>query len=149
MPDDAKIKQIKAQKGVSDNRPLFADECVSEAQIKRLENYGAYIKKMPALIKQNGLSQTLAFYFSKSKTKKDSSPSKEYPLILNQIREYLIFRDILENSVTDHRKLMQDIIKMEPFTYHRATLEVLTLATWLGRLSEGVFGGDNDLLSDQ
>jgi len=137
MPDI--MDSLSDVKGIEGNRAAFAYECVAEVK-KNPKNYSSYVKKMPAQIKSNGLGQTLGFMFSKKKT--GSKPDNEYDHLLRQLRQYLIFCELLPREINNSEKFLESIVKMEAFDYRYATTEVLSLLNWLRRFAEGLLGGD-------
>ena len=131
MPDI--MDRLSGVKGIEGNRAAFAYECVAEVKTDP-GNYSSYVKKMPAYIKTNGLGQTLGFMFSKK--------GKEYDHLLRQLRQYLIFCELLPREINNPEKFLESIVKMEAFDYRYATTEVLSLLNWLRRFAEGILGGD-------
>ncbi len=94
--------------------------------------YKSYVKKTPALVKTNGLGQTLAFMYSKS------DPEKHLPweLLLLHIRQYLLFRHLVAGC-PDSDSFLEKIVGLDADSYYRVTDEVLAFVSWLGRFSEG------------
>jgi CRISPR-associated protein Cmr5 len=61
-----------SNKGIEDGRAKFAYNCVQEAiaqkEIKQ-DDYKSHVKRIPMMIKTNGMGNTLAFIMSKGKAK--------------------------------------------------------------------------------
>lgn len=89
----------------------------------------SYIKKMPMLIKTNGLGQTLAFYFSKSK-------SSEYNQILEILVSYLSENGFL--SASNSKTLMQNVVELDANKYRLITNETILYLNWLRRFADGL-----------
>jgi len=141
MLDQKVITEIRNTPGIEVKRPRFAHACVNEVASKEEKyqsEYRSYVKKTPALIKTNGLGQTLAFMYSKSDPKKQNS----WELLLSHIRQYLLFRGLMANC-PDSNTFLEAIIGLNAHSYYRITDEVLTFVSWLGRFSEGRLKKEN------
>lgn len=89
----------------------------------------SYIKKMPMLIKTNGLGQTLAFYFSKGK--KD-----QHNKILDILADYFSKNKLL--TVRDAKSLMGEVVKINANEYRLITNETIAYLNWLRRFADGL-----------
>jgi len=119
---------INSIKGIDSKRANFAFKCVKEVESKH-KNYDSYIKKMPMLIKTNGLGQTLAFYYSKSEP--------AYNLILEQIRDYFKLRGI-KSGLNSNEGLLNFITAQNSSDYRNITQEIMMLLNWWRRFVDGV-----------
>lgn len=137
MPDIDYYTTGDGRKGIEQGRAAFAfacvEDCISE-QDSDDKNYNSYVKKIPAMIKNHGLGQTLGFMFSKKKP--------EYDLLLKHFGQYLVARRIFQEEDIDSVKLVQAIVKLDAFEYRHVTKEILSLVNWLKRFAEGRLGGD-------
>ena len=137
MPDIDYYTTGDGRKGIEGGRAAFAfacvDECISEQGIAE-KNYGSHVKKIPAMIKNHGLGQTLGFMFSKKKP--------EYDLLLRQFGQYLMARKLLQGEDIDSVQLVRAVVNLEAFEYRYVTREILSLVNWLKRFAEGRLGGD-------
>ena len=122
MPD------INSIKGIDSKRANFAFKCVKEAEARQIK-YKSYIKKMPMLIKTNGLGQTLAFCFSKNEN--------GYNLILEQIRVYLELRGI-KSGLNSNEGLLSFITTQNSSDYRNITQEIMMMLNWWRRFVDGV-----------
>ncbi len=95
-------------------------------------DYKSYVKKIPMMIKNNGLSNTFAFVLSKSKD------GNAYTLIDEQMREW--FKD----KITTETSFVQYLIKLDSVEYRRMTVEVFAFFTWLKRFADGLIETDED-----
>jgi CRISPR-associated protein Cmr5 len=98
---------------------------------KDLDRYASYAKKLPMMIKTNGLGAALAFAFSK----KEAAWKTLYDDVENWLRKdpkRLI-------SIEDYRgSLLKTLVNVEDSrTYRALTTEVLAYLSWLRRFSEG------------
>lgn len=127
------------------NTVLSKDKNTRSSLEKRLveyyEKYGkeykAYAKKIPMLIKTNGLGATYAFM--KSKGKQDGTP---YHLLYDQTRKWLEVSQC--PFIVLSSDLVEDMITMESNDYRAVTNEVISFFTWLRRFAEGLIEGDDE-----
>ena len=85
------------------------------------DDYGKLAKGAPALIMNNGLMQTLAFYQDKGKS---------HHLALNQ---HII--DWLAAYFASHDNMMEFLLKADSQKYRKATEETLALLRWVRQLA--------------
>ncbi|OWY22616.1 type III-B CRISPR module-associated protein Cmr5 [Sphingobacteriales bacterium UPWRP_1] len=93
------------------------------------EKYKSYVKKLPAMIQNNGLGVTFAFILSKKAA--SNKPKNAYDLIYQQISEYLQ-DDIGSTDLAKH------IIAQNSQEYRALTKKVLSLLSWLKRFADGL-----------
>ncbi len=122
-------------KGLEQGRAEFAFECAKKgSELDKKSDYRSYVKKIPMLIKTNGLGSTFAFMFSKGGT---------YELIGEQVLEWLKNDDkeILPDAknIKSFKDLSVKIISFDdPPQYRALTIEVLAFFKWLRRFAEGL-----------
>lgn len=156
-------------KSLEQERATFAYKCAEQAlkaQEQAVElsigdksahfkstNYGSYTKKIPMMIKTNGLGATLAFVLSK-RSKEDKKPKPNptqegeakkhvhnaYDLLYQQLTQWLtqdckVTTFLFENKSLD---LSKAVIEMNSQSYRAVTLETLTFLTWLRRFADGL-----------
>lgn len=125
-------------KGIEQGRAKFAYEC---AKIEKKKEYKSYVKKIPMMIKTNGLGATFAFMLSK----KAKAEGPIYTKIGNNILEWLR-RDtknlIKMNNIDDFEKLTSKIVELNSPEYRALTIEVLAFFNWLRRFADGLIEGD-------
>lgn len=93
----------------------------------------SYIKKMPMLIKTNGIGQTFAFYLSKGS--KDT-----HRAVLNCFVSYFADTKILETANAED--LIKSVISLDQNQYRMMTKETMNYLNWLRRFAEGLLKGD-------
>jgi len=121
-----------SSKGIEGGRAAFAYECASEAKDKSFcKEYKSHVKRIPMLIKTNGLGQTFAFVNSKG--------DEAHKLIYNQTSEWLSKNGFI-NSNDD---MIEQIINKASFDYRQLTIEVISLFVWLRRFADGLIEGDS------
>lgn len=140
MPDKEKRAEIRsARGGIEVKRPLFAFSCIDEVvktnSNENGDNYKSYVQKLPSYIQTNGLGQTLGFMYSKS----ESSSTKMYGVLLDQIRDYMLFRELIPDMEYSRENFVRAVVCFDSFEYYQAVEEVLLLIKWLRRLAEGKF----------
>ena len=115
-------------------RAEYAYKCADEGK-QYGSDYKSYAKKVPMLIKTNGVGATMAFVFSKSKGKENDA----WGLIYKQTKKWLEDRKLIETNTKDLSKLLCGIPSPQ---YRAITNEVLALFTWLRRFAEGLIEKD-------
>lgn len=139
--DNSKIK------GIEQGRAKFAYECAVEGSKQNKDKkvdgaYKSYVKKIPMLIKTNGLGAAFAFIKSKMKNDKDK---KEFAYHLVYMQTAIWFkehRSYLLPELTNENNLVDEIIKLNSNQYRAVTNEVLALFNWLRRFAEGLIEAD-------
>jgi len=109
---------------LENNRAKFAFEMVREVSEKK-DEYKSWSKKIPVLIKSNGLGQTLAFMKARNKP--------ETNLMLKQIQNWLFFKD----EISEKDDLIKKITEIDSTIYRRWSREVIALFNWVRRFAEG------------
>lgn len=120
---------------IENGRAAFAFDSVEKDMAKLSDNkeeYRSYIKRMPMMIKVNGLGQTLAFYYSKGGT---------HRIIYNNLAKWIneYYADELGLSKEDKKKEFVDmIVHMDSDRYRMATAEILNVLNWMRRFVDGM-----------
>ncbi|WP_161848545.1 type III-B CRISPR module-associated protein Cmr5 [Athalassotoga saccharophila] len=125
---------------LEDGRASKAYDFVFEAkQILKPDEqkkYKSYVKKIPMLIKVNGLGPTMAFINSKiGESKREESA---YNKIYVQIEQWLIYKKLINEN------LISEIIRKNSYEYRIITNEVIALLTWMKRFVESMIEGDEN-----
>jgi len=138
------MDQIKksTMKGIEQGRAEYAFTCAKEAkEVSKLgKEYKSYVKKLPMLIKTNGLGAAFAFMYSK----RNKEEGKYWNVIGKNIYDWLK-KDGRVNfliEVDDFNALVIKTTKINSTEYRRLTVEVLAFLTWLRRFAEGLFDGE-------
>lgn len=147
-------------KKLEQGRAAFAYECANKQAVKQANNqtdkktfaedYKQLVKKVPMLIKTNGLGATFAFLQSKSKNMGDNEHTQilvDVAAWLKQdIKKDLIYKKSEKEQGNDFDKKDKDLAKlmvertmgMESPEYRAITIEVLAFLNWLKRFSDGL-----------
>ncbi len=126
-----------------DKRAAFAYECAKEVKEKNIEpkEYKAYCKKLPMMIKTNGLGATLAFV--RGKANGSGKGSKAYKKIEEQFLDWLAEKSHLSDVIgTKSGNLDGRVIALESAEYRAVTIELLALLNWMRRFAEGLIEGE-------
>lgn len=128
--------------GIENGRASFAFSCAREGSELKAVNkeYKAYVRKIPALIRTNGLGATMAFLAAK----KDQDPSKKgyaYLKVYQQIGDWLARKGLIH---ADQGPLEKQVIEMDSLAYRVTTAEVLALFRWLTRFAEALIEGETN-----
>lgn len=126
-------KAMTLQQALESGRAKFAYDCAKEAaddkKVKDSE-YKSYVKKIPMLIKTNGLGSTFAFVNAKG--------GAAYNLIYEQTKDWLIADNKGLIDLSNNSDLVQKIISLDSASYRAVTVEVLAFFTWLRRFADGL-----------
>ena len=119
---------------LENGRALFAYECAEKgSKCPKPKEYKSYVKKIPMMIKTNGLGATYAFIKSKGGT---------YKIIYEQTSEWLKKDEKKLLDLSDNKELVKAIIDCESDKYRAVTVEVLAFFNWLRRFAEGLIEGN-------
>ena len=132
-------------KGIEQGRAKFAYDKVAEAKEelgkKNASYYKQYAKKIPTMIKTNGLGATMAFVRSKGFGKK-SDKAKAYELLESHIAAWLLEDDKNLIEIPEGSFLAAGIVKLKSPQYRALTIEVLAFMNWVKRFADGMIEGE-------
>jgi CRISPR-associated protein Cmr5 len=111
-------------------RASFAWGCAKEGCDVAGGEYRNLAKAAPALIMNNGLMQTLAFYESKGKA--------HHKTLGAQLRRWLMQREGGKAMDPGFQPFMQALLGASPAAYRRATDEALLLLRWVRQFAAAV-----------
>ncbi|RKX56013.1 MAG: type III-B CRISPR module-associated protein Cmr5 [Thermotoga sp.] len=140
------MNNTTTMKGIEQGRAKFAYKCAkkgSEIEKKEYKSYVSYVKKIPMLIKTNGLGVTFAFIKSKSSNDK-SKAGYAYHLLYNQTKEWLKKDDKNLIHMNESDDLVEKMISLNSQEYRAVTIEVLAFFNWLRRFAEGLIEGEEE-----
>lgn len=116
-------------------RADFAYKCAEKGNaLEKRKEYKSNVKKLPMLIKTNGLGAALAFFFSKGKDNEKSPHS----LISSQIHEWLKVNN--KDLFLKDSDLLKVIVGLGSTNYRLVTNEVMSFLNWLKRFADGMIG---------
>lgn len=115
---------IKVQpQTLEQRRARYAWDCSVEGVARSGEEYRNLAKAAPALIMNNGLMQTLAFYKDKNKP-----PHQD---LSRHLRVWIAKRPTKPESSPDFEQVMSILLKTDPAQYRQATDEALLILRWI------------------
>jgi CRISPR-associated protein Cmr5 len=134
----------KLLKTLEQKRAAKAWAQVNKVDEKLGENYRSTVRKAPAMIKTNGLGQTLAFLLAKEeKSAQNLAPKKAEGFLYKHLEEWLLSEEasIAWTSKNQNQTLIERVIQEDSMVYRQATQEALAYLGWLKRFAEARFGG--------
>lgn len=118
-------------KGIEQGRAKYAFEAVNGISRNGSEDlkkkYKSVAKKLPVLIKTNGLGQTLAFIKERN---------QGYDKLYDQIGNWLQTEDA--KKLVPQGELVERIIRLQSPVYRQVTVETLALLNWIRRFVDGL-----------
>ena len=149
------MPNVSTLRGIEQGRANYAFESAKigaglNKPKKVNEAYKAYAKKIPMLVKSNGLGATFAFIFSKKKNETDKK-DYAYWTIYEQTDKWLRvekasmfpFIPKKDNDGKDI-ELADALILLDSTQYRAITNEVISFFTWLRRFAEGLIDGEDE-----
>lgn len=118
-------------KGIEQGRAKYAFEAVNGISRNGSEDlkkkYKSAAKKLPVLIKTNGLGQTLAFIKERN---------QGYDKLYDQIGNWLQTEDA--KKLVPQGELVERVIRLQSPVYRQVTVETLALLNWIRRFVDGL-----------
>lgn len=136
------MSQVTKKSGLEQGRAAFAYAYASEGnKLDKNKEYKSYVKKMPMLIKTNGLGAAVAFAFAKGS--KNGIPDKKNPwgLLYTQMEEWLT-EDDKRLLQFDTHQLAKKLTEINSTEYRMVTIEILALLNWLKRFADALIDGE-------
>ncbi len=124
-------------------RAAFAYKCAEGgAKFNKNKEYKSYVKKMPMLIKTNGLGAAIAFALAKGS--KDGKPdaNNAWGLLYTQIEDWLKQDSKELSQKLKEKSLAEVLIQTDSSVYRAVTVEVLALLAWTKRFAEALIDGE-------
>jgi len=133
-------------KGIEQGRATYAYACVEAAKTNlspdNQKKYKSYAKKLPMMIKANGLGAAIAFALSKSDAARgDTDP---WNLLYKQINTWMRNHKAFLLGEQAPQDLAAAVISRDSIQYRALTVEIIALLTWLRRFAEGLIEGEAD-----
>lgn len=135
---DKQAKRLEISQFISNKTIgiIIEGKKLKEAVEKFGKEYKSYAKKLPMMIKSNGLGASLAFAFSKGKD------GNAWELLYNDIQLWLREHRAFLLNGNLNAELVHAVIQMDSAEYRAVTIEVLAFLTWLRRFAEGLIEGE-------
>ncbi len=127
--------------GLEQGRAAYAYTCAEDgAKLDKKKEYKSYVKKMPMLIKVNGLGAAIAFAFAKGSKNGIAQKSDPWGLLYTQLEDWLRQKGTLN---MEQSPLAKVLTSSESATYRAATVEVLALLNWMKRFADALIEGES------
>lgn len=104
-------------------RAQFAWDCAKEGTAVAGDEYRNLAKAAPALIMNNGLMQTLAFYQDKGKP--------QHMALAGHLRRWIMKRAGGNGQDPGFQPMMDVLLRAQPDQYRHATDEALLILRWI------------------
>lgn len=115
-----------------EQRCAEADWRFAQEGVARSEQYKDLAKAAPALIMNNGLMQTLAFYADKDKP--------HHRALASHLRRWIMVRDGKPDRDPGFQVFMDGLVNANSSTYRQATEEALLLLRWIRQFAAALGG---------
>jgi CRISPR-associated protein Cmr5 len=133
MSEETMGKQMNLIKKVEHGRAKFAYlrvKNVAEDENKSWRSdYKSYLKKLPMLIKTNGIAATFSFILTKD--------SSAYSQIYEDCSEW-IKNDPKEIFNFNSNSLLEYVLNLDSAKYRAFTTEILSFINWMRRFADGM-----------
>ena len=129
--------------GLEQGRAAYAWRCVEAGnQLTKSKEYKSYVKKMPMLIKTNGLGAAVAFALAKG-SGKDGKADIKHPwgLIYHQMEVWLKEAPCKPEEL-GQKTLAYALTEVESASYRAVTVESLALLAWMKRFVDALIEGE-------
>ncbi len=113
---------------------------VEGSKLSKNKEYKSYVKKMPMLIKTNGLGAAVAFAFAKGSKNGIAQTNEPWGLIYNQLEKWLTSK----GEKIQNNQLAQYLTKTSSASYRSMTIEVLALLNWMKRFADALIEGESE-----
>ena len=118
-------------RGIEQGRATYAFNKVSDIRndlpLEKQKKYKSNAKKLPVLIKTNGLGQALAFI-----EKRDG-----YSELFDQIEEWLQKKQLITTN-----QMVEEVIGFDSDKYRQVTTETIALLLWMRRFVDSMIEGE-------
>lgn len=130
-------------KGIEQGRAAKAYEFAEQGAIMdKKKDYKSYVKKMPMLIKTNGLGASLSFAFAKGSKNGIPQPDKAWGKLYIQLEQWLK-TDSKKLIEFEDNRLTQKLMSTDSATYRAVTVEILALLNWQRRFVDALIEGES------
>ena len=125
-------------------RAKFAFECATNGINNEDDGrYSSHVKKIPMLIKTNGLGPAFAFIFSKGKVDSNKDGDKAYNLIYVQTKEWIEKNPVITYDKEAEDSFMEYIVSLPSDKYKNLTVEIIAFLNWVRRFADGMEDDEN------
>ena len=127
--------------GLEQGRAAHAYRAAEEgSKIDKKKEYKSYVKKMPMLVKVNGLGAAMAFAFAKGSKNGSAQKKDPWGLLYLQLEDWVREKGIL--GTFEQNQFAQKLTDSSSDKYRSTTVEVLALLNWMKRFADALIEGD-------
>lgn len=138
------MSKLSNRTKLEQGRAAFAYQCAENGKgLTKSKEYKSYVKKMPMLIKTNGLGAAVAFAFAKGSKGGQPDRNSAWGLLYSQIEDWLN-EDQKQLIKFDPNRLAYQLTEEDSAAYRAVTIEVIALLSWVKRFAEALIEGDAD-----
>lgn len=123
-------QRLETEKKRAEKAYEFANNGIKEHG----EKYDTIVGKLPMQIKTNGICETVAFHFSKSK--KENGKDNAHKFVCEQLWQWLKLQKYISNDNSETFAL--ELVKLSPAMSRAVTNETLIFLNWLRRFTVGI-----------
>jgi CRISPR-associated protein Cmr5 len=123
-------RRLETERNRADKAYQFAKEGIE----KHRDEYITLVRKLAMQILNNGLGETIAFHFSKSKNKYGEQTANGY--VCDQLRQWLLGKHSVDS--TDIAAFVHRIVSLPVADFRAATNETIAFLNWLRRFTDGL-----------
>lgn len=127
--------------GLEQGRAAYAYQCAeSGSKLDKKKEYKSYVKKMPMLIKTNGLGAAVAFAFAKGSKNGSAQKNDPWGLLYTQLEDWVREKRTLE---MEQKTLAEALTASNSTDYRAVTVELLALLNWIKRFADALIEGES------
>ena len=112
-------------------RTVFALAAIEKAKEKKGEDYGRHVRKLPAMILNNGLGQALAFLLADAEGKEQKASWQLY----NDLQSWLC-KEENPRCIYKNSELIKSLMDNDRSKYLQAQDEALKLLVWMKKFAD-------------
>ncbi len=113
---------------------------VEGSKLSKNKEFKSYVKKMPMLIKANGLGAAVAFAFAKGSKNGIAQTNEPWGLIYSQLEDWLEKKGVKVQK----NQLARLLTETSSASYRSITIEVLALLNWMKRFADALIEGESE-----
>ncbi len=135
------MSKLTIKAGLEQGRAAYAYKCAQEGAVSgKGKEYKSYVKKMPMLIKTNGLGAAVAFAFAKGAKNGLAQKNEPWGLLYCQLDRWIREKGTL--GQLPENRLAEKLTGISSAEYRAATVEILALLNWIKRFADALIEGE-------
>jgi CRISPR-associated protein Cmr5 len=134
------MSKLTIRAGLEQGRAAYAYQCAQKgASLDKKKEYKSYVKKMPMLIKTNGLGAAVAFAFAKGAKNGVAQENDPWGVLYDQLEQWIREKGTLGQF--PENRLAEKLTGISSADYRAATVEILALLNWIKRFADALIEG--------